>query len=353
MANPFLDFVAATKPTRVPDGPKIVRNATANRNMLFAEIVGNQPEKQVIQGGEHIFDLVRLDKAAGGGFYLPYDKADSSEPSVLSKIKAPWRLHRASFNWSDEQLKLNSGEAAWVRLLENWRAASEQALYEDWETAILATPDPLAETMESMEGYVPQSILALVNEVGTVPTEYSDAGVTTIEGQNPTTKTYWQNQITSYAAAQFAANIEQAMLEMKMLLHWEIPNPKAWVENSELRKMTINTDKAGYKAYWDFLANRENRLFKSDDRANEIGDPTFFNIPIKYRAQLDAQGWPSPRFHWWDWKYLHLVVHSTEFMSEKEPVQDGSRTGVFRVDTLTWANLFCSMRNRLGVVYPV
>ena len=351
MANPFTDFVLATKPKRLPDAPAIVRNATAPRTLLVAEMFASNPARQMLQSGEHIFDLIRLDKFSGAESYLPYDDVNSEEPEVLSKIKTYWRLHRSSFNYSEEQLKLNSSEEAWIRLLENWRQAAEQGLYESLQSYLVADPDPLAESQETFEGKIWNSIFSFITTNGAVPSEYTTAGVTTVMGVNPATKTDWKNQYNTYTAADFDGTIFNAMQEMKDNLAWEVPNPKAWVENSVFRAMHIRTSSAGRRAYINWIAEKGNRFFSKSDIYNEIGDPTFFNLPIKRDVHFDAKGWTSPRFYWLDWNYLNISLHTEMFLKEQDPVKLPNKTNVHRVDTLTWGNLFCGMRNRLGVTY--
>ena len=349
----MLDFVLATKPQRVPNGKSIAANATSNNNYFFADVVSGTPTRQAIQGGEYIYDLVRLDKYNNTAGYLPYDEVSSSEPMVLSKLKIPWRMYRTSFNWSDEQVELQKGANEIIPLLRNWRAAAEQSTYEFFDDAIVAAPDAEAESKETFEGKPLNSIFTYITHDGLVPSEYTTAGVTTIMGQSPATKTVHRNKFLTYDANQYENTIATAMLRAKMALHWEMPTPQSWFENSSLNKMRIYTDTSGVVAYLEYLNNKGNRYDTGNDPAKNIGAdaPKFWNIPIIQRDGFDRKAWTKPEYLWIDWNWLSFTFHSKNFLSEKDPVSPTNMTGVHRLDQLTWGNLFCHERRRHLVLF--
>jgi len=347
MPNPFAELYLATRPRRVTKD-RIVANATASRNQLFAEIIRGTPAKQMLQDGESIFDFVRLDKASTVEDYLPYEDENTTEMSVLSKIQAPWRLVRNGFNIAGEQLELESSESSWVRILENHRAADEQALYEAMEGKLFAEHDANAESKGTFEGKPWYSIFSYVTDNGLAP-----SGSTTVLGQSPSTKTDWRNFANSVSMGTFDANIFNAFYQARQNLNWNIPSPKDWVENTTFRNMNIITTEAAERLYANYLDNKSNRFRETDDSAASIGRPKFFNIPIRGYASLDAKisagTWTYDKFLWLDWTYLHFVFHTKHFMNPEKPKMDPNKTNVTRFISTTWGNLFCPLRNRLGI----
>lgn len=363
MPNPFTDFVIATKPKRIPSKNKIVHSCTTQRTLFSAEAFANTEAHQMLQTGEHIFDLVQLDEFNGATGYTPYDNIESQEPAVLSKIKAPWRQSISTWNYSEEVMELNRSEEAWTRYVDAHRMAAEQGFYKYIESQLLADPDPEMESKETFEGTRWYSLFAFLTSDGAAPTAFTSAGVNTVMGQNPAEKPAWKNVGGSdytYAAAQYDETIWSAFWKMRQALNWDIPSVKDWIENSDFRKMVIYTDEPGELRYVNYCNNRANRFYDTDDTAPLISPkggagvglttagPRFFNILIKRQVGLNAKGWTNPNYLWVDWKYMDLVLHSAHFMKEHDPKDDPYKRGVKRVDSTLWGNLFCRDRSRHG-----
>jgi hypothetical protein len=341
----FNDFVTATKPKKISPTTQIL-NDTAKQYYAIGDMLKGRGNEEVVQNGQKIIDMVRLDTSNSFQFYKPNQNLQPRGVDVLSQLTCNWRFAATNFAYTQEQVSLNSAspETNWVRLLSSWRSAMQQDMWDGMETALWADADNAE--METETGNTAYSIPAFVTDDGLAP-----AGFTTVMGVNPTTKVNYRNQVEEYTAGSFTTTAFPAFDRMWQKLNWQQPgSSQEWFTSTEWRKFKIFTDLNGITQMTDLLRQSNDRLTTPTD-AGGYNMPTYGGIPVKRVVELDAKAFANPKFFWIDARFMFPVFHSDRYMVEESPIRGGpNQPFSWAVFTNTYYNIFCRSRRRQGIV---
>lgn len=339
----FTDFVALTRDHHMDLNVSIL-NDSARMNYEILDMTGGQEEQEIIQGGKTIKTFVRLKRHQAAQNYRPNEKMSPRGINVIDELTVPWRFTATNFSWAEEPVDLNDGGVErLVDMLDEWRKATRQDVFDHMEESLFATPD--AAEMESSEGATPYSLFAFMTDDGMLP-----SGFSTLQGlaDHPN----YRNQVETYVPATINATLEGAFMGMWMKLLWKAPpSAQAWFQSTDWKKFKILTDTNGVRRYIAAMTASGSRLVPVEDPGKYVANPTYANIPIEGVALLDERAWPNSRYLWRDSRYIKPVFHQKRFMFENDPIRGGAEQPFsWVVYNKTYWNLICKSRRRLGVI---
>lgn len=356
----FDAFVKSTGPKILTGPDQILNDATKNTYTIGRMLRGSDAAK-IIGSGNAIEDRVQLEDAGTFEFYNPNEDLDVQNVDTIEKIKADWRFATDHYSYTEQEVKLNSGDAQtyYKNLLKSKRQGCKTSIYNGMEAALWTAPSN--SDMEASSGKKPYSIPALVTRDGLAPT-----GFTTIHQLNPTNLTGWRNQTERYNPAAVADPDDGLLKAMRRMWHkvkFTAPTGgmKEYFESDRLQKMVIATNLDGIGVLERLTQDANDRLVPAADIGWVAGKVVFNGIPVDYINELDtatinsgsAIATGEPWFYFLNLMYLHPIFHRDEYMAEKEPMPAGPRQPFTRV---VWTSIYYQLlmrsRRRQGLVSP-
>lgn len=360
----FTDFLIATKSHKLTS-PRNILNEAVKNTYLLGEMLRGKEYAKVVRTGSAIKDTIQLSNTGTFSFYTPNATFNPVDNDSLTDIEFDWRFAKTHYGYNDETIELNTvgdAEDVFVDLKHSKRQSASTDMMNGMEDALTAVP--VANTMEAGNGEDPPaySLSAFITEDATTG---HWTGFTTVMGVNPDDEDRWDNQRSTYNAADVASEedgILAAFDEMFLRVRFESPDSMSeYFENDRLRSMKILTNRDGHKIYKRLL-RAGNDSFKSPEDP-EYNNPRYAGIPVKYISNLDTAAldqttglaWAAgePRYLWLNLMFIYPVFHSKGYMQQIGPIPGGttqpfSHAVYFR----TWYNLFCRSRQRQGIVLP-
>lgn len=355
----FTDFVKSTGSKIITGPDAILNDATKNTYMIGRMLKGTDPSMSV-QSGNKLEERIQLNDSGTFEFYDPNEELDIQNVDTLVKIEANWKFATDHYSYTDQEVKLNSGDAQtyYKNLLKTKRQSCKTSIYNGMEKALWATPSAAA--MEASSGKVPFSIPAMVTRDGLAP-----AGFTTLYGVNPTNHNGWRNQVERYNTSAIAdgdTGLLQAMRRMWHKSQFIAPagGMREYFESDRLQKMVIACNLDGISVLERLTADSNDRLVPAADIGWSAGKVVFNGIPLEYVGELDtapinngaAIAAGKPWFYFLNLEYLRPIFHRDEYMSEKEPMTHPRQPFTRVVWTSIYYQLMLRSRRRQGLVSP-
>ena len=341
------DLAIATKEHKITPTTEVL-NDTAKQYYFLSTMMKGRSTEEIVQNGKQIIDMVRLSKHNAAGFYKPNQTLNPRGMDVLTKLACNWRFHQGNYAWTNEQVRLNGGSSVdnWVKLLELWRQASKQDIWDSLEANLWAVPSNA--DMEADDGLKPYSLPCFITSNGLAP-----SGFTTVMGVNPTTQTNWRNQTGSYTAANLATTLYPAFDGMWLDLRWKKPPGVTWATDTNFSKLNILTSKTGIMNYIDQNRSNNDRLQPKNDPGTYQQEPTYNGIPLQRVPELEtymtAASITNPPYIWLDTNFIFPVWHSEVYMLEEDPIRGGTNQPFsWAVYINSYLNFFCRSRKRHG-----
>jgi hypothetical protein len=345
----FTDFVNATGGMYM-QGPDMIVNDTSLRNYAAHDIlIRSKREKQ---GGANINANIILDSSNRATHYKPGDVAVIENTNYLTKMTLEWRFTRIDVSYNEKEIMLNAGAGRDARfqqytdVMKSKQAGAATDIIGKIERSLVlaATTD-----METTTGTTPYSIFATVTSDGLAP-----SGYTNVQNINPTTKTNWRNQNTTYTAGSFLdpdIGLIGGFDTMSELVKFKAPSwSKKHFQDTELQQMVVLTNKEGRNDFRKAIrANNDITRVGQQDPA--YPDPVFNGISVRACEGFDdrtafASG--SPSYLFINGKYLSIVCRTNKWMDMTKDFTPHNQpdTVVFYYDC--WWNLVNESRRRHG-----
>lgn len=347
----FDDFFTHTTGPAYASGPGEIINDAQLRN--FGALTTFSRAKKEVQGGSTIKDVILMDDPETAGTYLPGDSASITNTQTGTTISVPWRFIRVPITWTESELMLNEGGGRTAQFHQfkklkdlKWQSAwtSLLNLIEKKMAATAATA-----TMEANTGQEPYSVFATLTTDGLAP-----SGFTTVQGVNPSSKSAWRNQNTTYTyTSPFDTDtgIIAGFDTISQLVQFKVPpNAQQYFEASDLRRHVIATNKEGRRDYMKAI-RANNDITRAGPQDPSYGSPVFAGVPVEFWEVFDDQSSFTsgrPDYLFLNMNYLKLIFHGKKFMQVSDVMRfpDKPDTSVTWIDT--WINLFNSSRQRHG-----
>ncbi len=347
----FTDFFTDGTGPAYLSGPDDVINDAQLRN--FASLSAFYAAKKEVQGGSQIKDVILLDDPLTAGAYLPGEKASVSNIQGATTLTANWRFVRVPITWNEQEVLLNEGggENAMFQQYKRIKRFKYQQAYtslfnkmERFMTAAASNAN-----MEAATGTDPYSIFAFVTSDGLAP-----SGFTNVLGINPSSKSAWQNQNTTYTAST-PFDTDNGIIAgfdtiSQLVVFKRPPSSQEYFSDDDFRRMVIFTNREGRKDYMKAV-RANNDITRAGPQDPAYGNPVFLNIPVVNNEGMDdatsfSSG--SPDYIFLNMSHIKLVFHRQKFMQVGTPqvFPDQPDTMVAWVDT--YCNLVCLSRQRQG-----
>lgn len=376
-ASRFAAWLQMTKPVQVT-GTDEIKNAAqrAGTYCINKMLAGKGPE-QVIQSGQMITDIVKLSNAGTGRFVEPGRKRSLTASHTTRRTNAQWRFCEANRPFTEAEVILNGGDekAHWKKLRKQFQRDAKSDMLETMESSLVALPSDIMETGAALTDSPPMSLPVFIAENGVLPPSTLWTG-TTIQGIDPTVERNWRNKVSQYDPAD-PFNITTGILGAFDVLFPQLryaPPVKggdAYTPDNEAQVFCV-TNLDGQVMFKQACAAR-NDTYNSKDTA----EPAYRGAEIHYlesldTAPLDVTGvvingtaaadrgtwnnvaWPAgfPRYWAINRAELTPIVHPEKFMAEKTVSGAMDQHDTMAMIFESWYNIWCSMRNRHGLVRP-
>lgn len=352
----FNNFIQATG-NKLRSGPDEIINDAVKNTYYISRMLKGQGNAENIQSGAKIIDRIMLSDAGTSIYYDPNEDLAIENVDTLKAIEVPWRFNANHFSYTEQEIKLNSGDPQtyYKNLLKAKRQAMVTDSFNTWEERLWAAPS--TSTMEAATGKEPYSIRAFVTSSPATGTFTAlPSGFTTVQTLSPSTETNWRNQLELYDPGDLTnpdSGLIDAFDQMFMKVKFVSPRGKQeYFESDAMQKMAICTNREGRTNYLRLTRDANDRLVGNDLGAQQA-DLAYAGVPIEYVAQLDSTFTAGlPAYYFLNLKYLHPIWHSEEYMVEKEPKSHPRQPFSWVVWSSTYYNLFCASRRRQGMIAP-
>ena len=380
----FTDFVNLTGPAVMTSPDKLI-NEAVTQSYILSRFLRGRDMAEIVQGGDEIKDWVMFDESNTGTNYSPNERFTWANPQVSTEIKVPWRFSADHMSWTDQEIELNvpSGltRAATKVAYKNLYKLKEQRL----QTSIVkfmesklfqdpGEPDNSGYTnMEGSTGTEQYSLLAFIEEDST---NFHAEGWTNIMGVNPATEDKWRCQQESYAYANIDTQLFPAFDAIWQDLNF-IPPPAVVAGLStdvfedqilSASRQFIACSKGGINKVQEILRDSNDTLVSKQDAA--YNNPKYSGVDFVRIAYLDSlsfvwdgsagstpgteTGFTTDGYRYFciNGNYIKPIFHNRRYFHKHPTMRPSDQpfTTICPVDT--WWNLFCSSRQRQGIVYP-
>lgn len=350
----FTDFFTHTTGPAYLTDPGSVINDAQLRN--FESLTAFYRARKEVQGGSSIKDMILLDDPGTAGTYTPGDSASVQNVQGGTTISVPWRFIRVPITWTEAEILLNEGGSSsstvgqfhqFKRLKEFKYQQAYTSLMNFCERKLVAAASN--SDMEANTGSEPYSIFAFLTSDGLAP-----SGFTTVQGVNPTTKTLWRNQNTTYTAAtpyDTDNGIVAGFDTISQLVQFKRPpTSQQYFSDDDFRRQIIFTNREGRRDYMKAL-RANNDITRAGPQDPAYGSPVFLNIPVVANEGMDdatsfSSG--SPDFLFFNANHMKLIFHRSKFMQVSEPMRFADKPDTVVVWVDCYMNLFCASRQRHG-----
>jgi hypothetical protein len=368
----FEDFLLLTREEKL-DPSEVVRTVCMKQNYTYAELIRGKALKKLTQGGTAMKLFLRTALAGSYAKYAPGDNFTPVAADVLEAISVAWKFNTVNFSWFDEENLLNKyGKSSFADLLtEVYEPNMVLDFIDGVENDLWAVPNTA--TMEASTGDAPFSIPCFINEyTNTLPTGFS-----TVMGLAPATTTVWQNQRSSYSAANIlnptaATGLAAALDKAARLIKFQSvpfgPAKSAQTQDNMSDRVLLLTNGDGVDKYNALLRAMNDRTFKPADvkyKNAQFNDSDVIWIPkldtaAIYSGAAVAASHSSgvaqdgyPRFYMVHTKDLHPILNSHMFFDRMKIQDGGVNKPNLKVQYVRSAwNLACEDRQTHAIVYP-
>jgi len=363
MSVPIYDFLLDTREDRIVSADQMLNEATKPTYFIFSRAV--QDKQQMFKGGEKLTDIIQGEDPGSAEFYHPNQTFNPSNTDTGTQVSVPWAFLKGDYVIIHEARELNQGDPS---ALANYVYHKEQGCLVSkvnrMEKSVWDDPDAgrmEADNLSDEEARLPYSIKSFVTRDGLAPSS-SNGGVasgtndwSTVQGVNPSNKTWWQNKTATYSAADPNDpndGIIPAFDEMLEEVHFDMPGPLQQYQQVDPRnqRQVICTSKDGRQQFRKALRAVNDEMNELHDPAT--GSPMYSGIPVLRISELDGDFTAGqPDYFWLNLDYLFPFFHTDYFFLEDvEPggANDPNKTVVYK---FTWCNWFCRSRRRQGRLY--
>jgi hypothetical protein len=391
MAN-FTDWAYVTPSVFISGPDKFLNEAVKlNYEMLTRSLVGRDMA-EFCQGGADIREQLILDDVSSYETFNPNAEQTFGNPQGTGQIVAPWRFSKGHMSWVDQEVLLNqppgASEDSKFSLWKKVKTAKEQIMWNGifggMEADFWASPHNQQANMESSSSNTPMrySIPVFVNEDNT---NFHPGGWTTIQSLDPASETRWRNKVVRYDHTDAedsdgdANGLFDALADMRRRLKFR-PPPKRkelYEAPGDVRQF-IAASRHG-------LNLMEKLSRESNDRFALKQDPAYMHpmsggVEMVHVAELDAAAlyydganyvsemastllndgtaWSTsdwtrgPRFYFIDMNYIKAIFHNERYFHKHKPRQPDKQINSWFMPVEIWWQLFCTSRQRLGIVGP-
>lgn len=391
VASKFATLMSTT-PIGFDSGPEDFINDVARQSYTAPHLLAGHSTKELQATGPKIKDIVYLEQGQRRHSYIPGQPRESQNPQMGTTIQTHWAMSKVDMAWTEPELEFNmngfgmskAGKKAAFKSVKDLKERDAWTAHvEGFEDELWAQPNAGAmEHIDSADVAAEMlSIPAIVNE----ETNGLWAGFTgldsftTVMGVDPTSKTKWLPQQIQYANgdADFADSTnDQNLLDILDEMYHECKftapkgiRPEAYTQAASMDQQVVVGGATGHKRLVSaFRQNGENFVTMTGQ------DPVYGGITIGGRkfirySTLDTLALykdgsnnavnsenatnSGPRFYFLNGKHLWPKFYKGKFF-EKKPVEtiQGTGAGGFLQPIVSWGNLWCNSRQRLGIVYP-
>ena len=348
----FTDFFTHTTGPSYFSGPEEVINDAQLRN--FGALTAFSRAKKEVQGGSQIKDMILLDDPLSAATYNPGESATITNTQGGSTVTVPWRFIRVYVTWPEAEILLNEGGGGGTAQFHQFKKLRDFKWQQGWTSLMNLCERKMAATannanMEASSGKEPYSVFATVTSDGLAPT-----GFTTVQGLNPTAKSKWRNQNTTYTSGSpfdSDVGIIAGFDTLSQLIQFKTPPSKTqYFDASDINRHVVATNREGRIDYMKAL-RAGNDITRAGPQDPAYNSPVFSGIPVENWEVLDDQSSfsaASPHFLFLNMNYLKMIFHREKFMQVGKPMTfpDKPDTTVVWIDT--YVNLFNSSRSRHG-----
>ena len=365
----FGDFMTATRQLPMSSPDKIVNQMTRHNTYLTKLMMAGLGADDFFQGGTEIVEQLQLKYTSNSRNYLPTDTQAPTGTDSLTQGKWPWRFKLVDSVWYDHEIILNN-ESDTRTVFKRLAKAKRQKMYTDFFDAInddlWAAPDATNMEGGNSSGTKPYSLRCYFT-IGTgVPntTAVSSNGDgatgagtwSTVAQINPTNYPNWDNQRVTYDSTDILGTLEDALDDMYIRLNWESPDSRTGMQDTKLDKLTILTNREGYKNLVKLA--RLSRSATDDKGASNLGWAngivTYHGRAVKYISALDSTDITpagKPRYYFANFNHIKLVFHKNRYLAPKTFSGTVSQPFANVEYRDTWWNLICTNRREQGLVY--
>lgn len=345
----FNDWLISTN-EHVLTGPKDILDEVVKQTYFFGDLMKGKGIAQVVKSGSTITDRIQLTDTTQGSYYLPNATFDPAIEDVLSKITCRWRFFHNMWAYTEHEFELNQGGDQYTQF-KDIKFVKQQATkvntFNLVEEALWVTT-PTTGDMEASAGTKPYSITAFITSDGAMPSGFSN-----LEGLSSTTYTRWKNQTSNFTIASPDTTILPAFDDMIHKVNFESPpSMSEYIADTRWNKFKVVCDLASRKKYVALTRDSNDRLIVMNDPGSYSKQDGVMTagIPIRYVKGIDAIGYTNPTYFFINSDHLFPIFHSKRYFFEKEPMNNANQPYTWVVHSDCWYNLFCSSRQRLGMI---
>lgn len=395
LTQAFLDFISGTGTARLTTADHPVHLATRHFYLWRRWWKNNG---MPVDGGQNLsFWFLPTDS---GTFeeVLPGTPTTPTNPQVLQKGVANWRMTRAHSTYNDAEIILNdrirygTREAQFeqfVKIRDEKDTITKAAIGNGLELQLGAVPNKTKMEGDTQDTTSPYSVFAHVNEstnglfgsgyTATTGVNANGGAWTVKEAIDPTASamngTMTPNRVGYSSEAQDnSANIISGLDALWMQCQWEQPEKLDQYESDEkLNNQNIVTSIQGRRAYMTLLRGAQDRYI-AGPQDPAYPDPQFHGVPISRWDILETVAMydsaaagdslktegstvagsqvAGPRFYMFNGNFLYPIAHRDRMYFKDQPLRHPQIPDTYVQYWATWWQLVCKSYKHQGVLRP-
>jgi len=374
----FTDFNRVTGPTYLTGADQLINEAVKHAYIL-GRILKGRGMDEVIQAGTKIKDDIMFDESSTYAHYKPNATFTWSNPQVVEELEVPWRFSVDHKSWTDQEVELNDPggltKSATKVAYKKLKRIKEQRMWTSMlngvENDLWANAGGQTAEMETATGEKPYSIPAFITE----NTTYHARGWTNVMTQDPASQSKWRNQTEGYtydAPDNSDTGLFAAFDTMFYKVRFKPPGTRdQYFTDPGLNKQMICCSRDGLNQYQRLLRDGNDSYISKEDPAYVA--PAYGGIELVYVAALDtatlyadvlatptaeyaedsgSAASNGPRYWWINGNFIKPIFHARRYFTQHNPMRHPNQpfTTIQPVDC--WWNLFCTSRQRHGMISP-
>lgn len=384
--NVFSDFAVATEDTYLKDPKGFLNEASSRTTLLSMGLKGsNNRGIKTLQGGENVKEQLFAEYEDTVVDWSPDDdQFDLPNPQFLQEHGIPWRFTAVPITWSDVEVELQpdtTRDGQYRRLTDLYARKRQHAmgnLMEQMDERMLLTPNYA--TQQNSGAKKPYSLTSSITEAnsGGEPLTYTGGtwSSTDYQGINPTTNSWWRNQISQYSyvdghtKAGTTGTLFEAFDDMMLKTEFQQYPMHAEATASEYGpSVNILCSRWGKRNFMSALRNSNEMLVTTSRQDPAYNTPMYAGVPVQHIERLgandlydnvgstaltteDAANLIGPRFYFWNAEYLCPIFHSSRYFKMKKPGTYAGQPFRNAIWIDTWWQMFCRSKRRQGIVTP-